>query len=166
MVLTGRVWKFGTNINTDIIYPGKFLKITDPTQMASYAFASIYPDFHKSVTPGDIIVAGRNFGCGSSREQAVLCLKHLGIGAIVAESIARIYYRNAINVGLPAIICPNITAHVNNGDILELYLESGQLLNKSTGVKLQFTPLPPFILNIIRSGGLIPYLRTCNPSRR
>ncbi len=157
--IRGRVWKFGDKIDTDVIYPGRYLKITDPEETAKHCFETVYPWFMEKAKPGDIIVAGKFFGCGSSREQAATCLKYFGIGAIVAESFARIYYRNAINLGLPIVVCPGITRHVEEGDIIEIDMEKGVIKNERTGEEITFTPLPDFVLDIFRKGGLIPYLR-------
>ncbi len=158
-VIKGKVWKFGDNINTDVIYPGRYMKITDPEETAKHCFETVYPEFMKEAKPGDIIVAGKYFGCGSSREQAVTCLKYFGVGAVVAESFARIYYRNAINVGLPIVVCPGITKKVEKGDIIEINLEKGEIKNERTGEIIKFEPLPDFVLQIFKAGGLIPYIR-------
>jgi len=158
-VIRGKVWKFGDNINTDVIYPGRYMKITDPEETAKHCFETVYPEFMKEAKPGDIIVAGKYFGCGSSREQAVTCLKYFGVGAVVAESFARIYYRNAINVGLPIVVCPGITKKVEKGDIIEINLEKGEIKNERTGEIIKFEPLPDFVLQIFKAGGLIPYIR-------
>ncbi len=158
-VITGKVWKFGDNINTDVIYPGKYLSITDPPETAKHAFEIVYPDFLKNAKPGDIIVAGRYFGCGSSREQAALCLKYFGIAAIVADSFARIYYRNAINLGLPIVIAPQISSKVREGEVLEINFTRGIIKNINSNEIIKANPLPPFILEILKSGGLIPQLK-------
>lgn len=160
MKMRGRVYKFGDNINTDVIYPGKYLSITtDRQEMAKHCFETVHPDFLKNAKPGDIIVACKNFGCGSSREQAAACLKYFGISLILAESFARIFFRNAINLGLPVLIVPNITQHVGHNDTLEINFKSGIIKNMKTGEELQAVKLPPFILGIISAGGLIPYLK-------
>jgi 3-isopropylmalate/(R)-2-methylmalate dehydratase small subunit len=125
MIIQGKVWKFGDNVNTDVIYPGKYLAIFEPTEMAQHCFELVYPDFAKQVKPGDIVVAGRYFGCGSSREQAAACLKFAGISCVVAESFARIYYRNAINLGLPIVICPGISKKVEPNQELTVNFEEG-----------------------------------------
>jgi len=158
-IIRGKVWKFGDNINTDVIYPGKYLSITDPSQTAQHAFEATYPNFVKEAKPSDIIVAGKYFGCGSSREQAAACLKYLGIGCIVAESFARIYYRNSINLGLSIVISPEITKKVEEGHILEVNPSKGLIKNVSTGQKIDALPLPDFILEILVDGGLIPHLK-------
>jgi 3-isopropylmalate/(R)-2-methylmalate dehydratase small subunit len=158
--IKGNVYKFKDNINTDVIYPGKYLSITtDREEMARHCFEAVYPEFLKNAHPGDIIVAGKNFGCGSSREQAATCLKYFGISAIVAESCARIFYRNAINLGLPVIIAPGITKRVQHNEDIEIDLEAGIIKNVKTNEEIVATPLPAFILEIIRDGGLIPHLR-------
>lgn len=159
-VIKGKVYKFGDNINTDVIYPGKYLSIThDREEMARHCFEAVYPDFLKQAHSGDIIVAGKNFGCGSSREQAAACLKYFGIKAIVAESFARIFYRNAINLGLPVIVAPHAGKMIEHRDMVEIDLRSGLIKNSSSKKTITATPLPEFILNIMNDGGLIPYLR-------
>jgi len=158
--VSGRAYKFGDNINTDVIYPGKYLSITtDREEMAKHCFETVYPEFLKNAKHGDIIVAGKNFGCGSSREQAATCLKYFGISAIIAESFARIFYRNAINLGLPVLVAPDINQKVEHNDSIEIDLETGILKNMRTNEVIKATKLPPFILEIIKVGGLIPYLR-------
>ena len=158
-MIKGKVWKFGDNVNTDIIYPGKYLAITEPEEMPKHAFEFVYPDFVKKFKKGDIIVAGKYFGCGSSREQAATCLKELGVSCIIAESFARIYYRNAINQGLPILVCQGVSKKVKEGDKLEINLSHGIIKNLVTKETIKATPLPPFILDILTSGGLIPHLR-------
>lgn len=159
-MIKGKVWKFGDDVNTDVIYPGKYLSITaDPVEMAKHCFETVYPDFVKQAKPGDLIVAGKFFGCGSSREQAATCLKHFGIKAIVSDSFARIYYRNAINLGLPILVCKGISSKVNQGDVLEIDFEKGIIKNTTSGEQLKAEPLPEFIMEVIHTGGLIPYLK-------
>lgn len=158
-IIKGKVWKFGDNINTDIIYPGKYLSITDPLETARHCFELVYPEFKKEARPGDIIVAGKFFGCGSSREQAALCIKYFGIAAIVAESFARIYYRNAINLGLPIVIGQGVSKKINQGDVLEIDFGKGIIKDEQNGQIIKADPLPAFILEILESGGLIPHLR-------
>jgi len=158
-VIHGRVWKFGGDVNTDVIYPGRYLPLTDPAEMAVHAFEGVRPEFARQVKTGDVIVAGKYFGCGSSREQAATCLKALGLGAVIAESFARIFYRNAINQGLPILVCPGVAEQVAEGQELEIDLRSGTIKNLTTGTALQAQPLPDFILEILEAGGLIPYLK-------
>jgi 3-isopropylmalate/(R)-2-methylmalate dehydratase small subunit len=160
MLIKGNVYQFGNDINTDVIYPGKYLSITtDREEMAKHCFEAVHPEFLKTAQRGDIIVAGRNFGCGSSREQAATCLKYFGIAAVIAESFARIFYRNAINLGLPVLIVPNIADFVKHGQTLEIDLVSGAVRNTTTGKTMTAQGMPAFVLEIITVGGLIPYLR-------
>ncbi len=156
--IKGRVWKFGDDINTDIIFPGKYTyTISDPAEMAQHAMEDADPRFAKEVRSGDLIVAGKNFGCGSSREQAATCLKAAGIGAVVAKSFARIYFRNAINLGLPIIQCPELVDQVEAGDELTIEFSKGVITHK--GVQYSFPPLPESVMAILETGGLIPYVR-------
>jgi 3-isopropylmalate/(R)-2-methylmalate dehydratase small subunit len=157
-MIKGRAWKYGDDINTDVIFPGRYLAMTDPEEMAEHAMEDLDPDFVNQVQEGDIVVAGSYFGCGSSREQAVTCLKYAGISAIVAKSFARIFYRNAVNLGMPVVQCHE-TDEIEKGQELEIDLEGGELRIADTGETLQFKPLPEFILGIIEDGGLIPNLR-------
>ncbi|MEM1797604.1 MAG: 3-isopropylmalate dehydratase small subunit [Candidatus Jordarchaeales archaeon] len=154
-----RVWKFGDNIDTDVVIPGRYLTLRDPDEMASHAMEVIRPEFAKMVKPGDIIVAGRNFGCGSSREEAAFVLKRLGVGAVVAESFARIFFRNAINLGLPVVECKGVSEAVNEGDEVEVDLEKGVLRNVTRNVELSCTVLPEFLMEFIKSGGAIEALK-------
>lgn len=154
-----RVWKYGDNVNTDVIFPGKYTYTVshDPAQLARHALEDLDPTFAAQVQPGDVIVAGRNWGNGSSREQAVTCLRHAGLRAVIASSFARIYYRNAINNGLLAIVCPEIVAVVNSGDIIELNLEKATL--SWSGQEFGFSSLPAQVQSILDAGGIIPYLQ-------
>ncbi len=150
--IIGRVWKFGDNIDTDVIIPGKYLRTTDMSVFAAHVMEGIDPQFSQKVKEGDLIVAGENFGCGSSREQAPLALKHAGIACIAAKSFARIFFRNAINVGLPII---EAMIDCEEGDIIEIDLENGLVKNKDkiyTGMKL-----PNFLRDILRDGGLVKH---------
>lgn len=157
-IIKGRVWKLGDDVNTDVIFPGKYTyTISDPSEMAKHALEDLVPEFATQVKPGDIIVAGRNFGCGSSREQAVICLKAAGIAVIIAKSFARIYFRNAINQGLAIVQCPDLVEHVQQDDELIVNLREGYILHKDT--RYSFQPLPPQIMEILNAGGLINYVR-------
>jgi len=159
-MIRGCVYKFGDNINTDAIYPGRYLSITtDREEMAKHCFELVCPEFLKKAKSGDIIVAGKNFGCGSSREQAAACLKYFGISLIIAESFARIFYRNAINLGLPVLIAPGITKKIEHQDPLEVELEMGIIRDMKTDETIKVLPMPQFIIEIIKAGGLIPSLR-------
>lgn len=158
MRFSGKVWKYGDNVNTDVIFPGKYTyTLTEPAEMAAHALEDLDPTFATAVRPGDIIVAGRNWGCGSSREQAVICLKAAGVGAIVAVSFARIFYRNAINNGLPAIVCPAAVAVLEHGQWAEVDLAAAEV-RCAMGV-FSFPPFPPSVQRILAEGGLIPYLK-------
>ena len=156
---THRVWKYGDNVNTDVIFPGKYTYTIshDPAQLARHALEDLDPRFAEAVQPGDVIVAGSNWGNGSSREQAVTCLVQAGIHAIIASSFARIYYRNAINNGLLVIPCPEIVDLVENGDTIEIDMEANRLFYK--GNSYSFPPLPAQVREILSAGGIIPYLR-------
>ncbi len=154
----GKVFKYGNDVNTDVIFPGKYTyTVTDPAEMAKHAFEDLDPGFAGKVGRGDVVVAGKNFGCGSSREQAASCLKYAGIQAIVAESFARIYYRNSINYGLPAIVCPEAAQKLESGDSVEIDLTGGQI--KSGKGTFEFAPFPDFIMAIMRDGGLLDHIR-------
>jgi 3-isopropylmalate/(R)-2-methylmalate dehydratase small subunit len=155
---SGKAWKYGDDINTDVIFPGRYLAITDPEEMAEHAMEDLDPDFVKNVQKGDVVVAGSYFGCGSSREQAVTCLKCAGVSAVVAKSFARIFYRNAVNLGMPVVQCSE-TDKIEKGDEIEVDLKGGVLKIVNKNEVLQFKPLPEFILGIIEDGGLIPNLK-------
>ncbi len=158
MILKGRAHVFGDDINTDYIISGKYkFKTLDMKELALHLMEDIDPDFHKKVRPGDFIVAGRNFGCGSSREQAPLVIKAAGISAVLAASFARIFFRNAINKGLPVVECD--TSAIRTGDELEVDLERGLVRNLTTGGQVEMKPLPGVMMDILKEGGLTEYLR-------
>ena len=159
MAICGKAVKFGDNVDTDVILPGKYLVLTDPTELAKHAMEGLDPAFTKKIQGGAIIVAGKNFGCGSSREQAPLALKHAGVKCVLAESFARIFYRNAITIGLPVLECPEVSSRVEEGDELVVELRAGEVKNKSNNLTLQATQLPEFIMEILDDGGLIEHLR-------
>ncbi len=157
-IIRGRVFKYGDDINTDVIFPGKYTySITDPAEMAKHALEDLDPEFAKKAKPGDVIVAGKNFGMGSSREQAAQCLVALGIGAVIAKSFARIFFRNAINNGLLAIQSEEASRALETGDEIEIDVEKGEI--RSAKGTFSFPPLPPSVLEIFEAGGLIPYIR-------
>jgi 3-isopropylmalate/(R)-2-methylmalate dehydratase small subunit len=158
MRLKGQVWKYGDDVNTDYIIPGRYMELTDPKEMAEKVFEEHDPSFRKGVKPGDIVVGRTNFGCGSSREHAPIALKENGVSIVLAESFARIFYRNAINIGLPALECPGIHDSVEKGDTLEVDVTGGVVRNLSNGKELKFKPLPPFMVEVLNAGGLAPYL--------
>lgn len=158
MILTGRVWKYGDNVNTDVIFPGKYTyTITDPHEQAKHALEDLDPNFARGVQPGDIIVGGKNWGNGSSREQAVGALKHAGVTAIVAKSFARIYFRNAVNNGLLPVVCPAAVDAIESGETITLDLDAHTIQTRA-GI-FDFPPLSPSLVTIIETGGLIPMLR-------
>ncbi|XOB63686.1 3-isopropylmalate dehydratase small subunit [Campylobacterota bacterium DY0563] len=151
--INGKVFLFGKNIDTDQIYPGRFVQYTDEKDVKKYAMHGADDKFVEKVNPGDIIVAGTNFGCGSSREHAAITLKAVGVGVILAESFGRIFYRNAINLGLPVVICPNISSLVNDGQKLNVDLENGVVSNEN-GRIAQIEPFGQYVLNILENGGI------------
>jgi 3-isopropylmalate/(R)-2-methylmalate dehydratase small subunit len=154
----GKVWRYGDNVNTDVIFPGRYTyQIMPPEEMARHAMEDLDPGFAAGVRPGDVVVAGKNFGCGSSREQAAACLKAAGVRAVVARSFARIYFRNAINLGLAVLQCDEAVDALENGDEAEIDLAAGEI--RSSKGAFRFLPLPASVLGILRSGGLLEYTR-------
>jgi 3-isopropylmalate/(R)-2-methylmalate dehydratase small subunit len=154
----GKVWKYGDNVNTDVIFAGKYTyTLMEPGEMAKHALEDLDPQFAQNVRPGDVIVAGKNFGCGSSREQAAACLRYAGIQAVVAKSFARIYFRNAINLGLPVLQCPEAVDAVKAGDEIEVDFACGEIRTAKGNFK--FPPLPESVIGIIEAGGLIEYTK-------
>ncbi len=156
--IKGRVIKLGDSIDTDVIYPGRYLPIIDAEEMAEHALEGLDEAFPRKIQQGDIIVAGKNFGCGSSREQAATCLKAAGIAAIIARSFSRIFFRNAINQGLPIIVSDEAVDNVQQGDEVEIDFANGSIHIQS-GQSIVFKEFPPFIFSILSSGGLIPYVK-------
>jgi 3-isopropylmalate dehydratase small subunit len=159
-ILRGRVAAvLGPNIDTDVIYPGRYLNITDREKTAEHLFELAWPEIRSRIRPGDFIVAAANFGCGSSREQAAAALKFSGCGAVIAASFARIFFRNAINLGLPALVSPSAAIECREGDELEIDLAAGEIHNLSRNLTIAAAPLDPRAIELIRSGGLIPWLK-------
>jgi len=154
----GRAWVFGEDISTDHIIAGRYLGTTDPKVFAEHCLENVDPNFAKEAKPGDLLVAGANFGCGSSREQAPLAIKHLGIAAILAPSFARIFFRNAINLALPVLECPGIETKVRAGDTIEVDMAKGTV-RTAGGEELRFKALPLNVLEILEAGGLVPKLK-------
>ncbi|MCM8786043.1 MAG: 3-isopropylmalate dehydratase small subunit [Candidatus Omnitrophica bacterium] len=154
MKIRGNVWKFGDHINTDDIIAARYLNTTDENELAQHCFETIRPQFSKNIKRGDIIVAGENFGCGSSREHAPVAIKGSGISVVIAKSFARIFFRNSINIGLPLIELKD-TDEINEGDIIEVDFTKGLIKNLSTGENYQFKKYPPFLQKIVQSGGLM-----------
>ncbi|MDI6711015.1 MAG: 3-isopropylmalate dehydratase small subunit [Thermoanaerobacterales bacterium] len=159
MLFEGRAWKFGDNIDTDVIIPARYLNTSDPKELAAHAMEDADPTFAARVQPGDIIVGGSNFGCGSSREHAPLALKHAGVACVIAASFARIFYRNAFNIGLPILECPEAAAAVNDGDRLRVDAGTGRITNLTTGAEYTARPIPSFMQEIVARGGLIEWVK-------
>jgi 3-isopropylmalate/(R)-2-methylmalate dehydratase small subunit len=157
-ILAGRAWKFGDDVDTDAVIPGRYLVINDSAELAEHLFEGVRPQMAALVRPGDIVVAGENFGCGSSREHAPLALKGAGLSAVVAKSFARIFFRNAINIGLPLFICSEVD-RIEDGDSIEIDMAGGVIHNKSRGESYKTTPLPLFLQEIVEAGGLVEYTK-------
>lgn len=159
MILEGNVWRYGDNIDTDVIIPARYLNSFDPKELASHCMADIDESFAHNVQDGDIMVGGRNFGCGSSREHAPVAIKASGVPVVIAASFARIFYRNAINVGLPVLEIGDDVERIHAGDRLRVDIASGTIVDETTGDTFQAPPLPGFIQDIARAGGLIEYVK-------
>lgn len=157
-MIRGRAWNYGDDVNTDFILPGIYLELTDPDEMGRHAMEGIDPEFSKKVRPGDVVVGGRNFGLGSSREHAPIALKRSGVAAVIAEGYARIFYRNATNLGLPALECPNASKEIKTGDMVEVALDEGTIIVNGTKT-LSFVPVPEFMMEILAAGGLREYIK-------
>ena len=155
----GPVFKYGDNIDTDVIIPARHLNTQDAKELASHCMEDIDKDFVKKVKDGDIMIGGWNFGCGSSREHAPLCIKTAGISVVIAKSFARIFYRNAINIGLPILECPAASEAIAEGDMVSIDFDTGVITDETTGRTFQAAPFPPFIQNIIAKGGLMNSLK-------
>ncbi|SEW41271.1 3-isopropylmalate dehydratase small subunit [[Clostridium] fimetarium] len=154
----GKVFKYGDNVDTDVIIPARYLNSSDPAELASHCMEDIDKDFIKNVKKGDIIVANKNFGCGSSREHAPIAIKESGISCVIAETFARIFYRNSINIGLPIIECPEAAKSIEANDELEVDFDSGLITNKTKGIQYQGQAFPEFMQKIIKAEGLINYI--------
>ena len=159
MILKGKAWVFGDNIDTDVIIPARFLNTTDPEELASHCMEDIDVNFSKEVEKGDIIVAGNNFGCGSSREHAPLAIKYAGISCVIAPSFARIFYRNSINIGLNILECTDEIQNITKGDLLEIDTDKGTIKNLTKDEMYTGKPFPHFIEGIIKAGGLLNYAK-------
>lgn len=158
MKANGTVFKYGDNVDTDVIIPARYLNSSDPAELASHCMVDIDPDFVNKVQKGDIIVADKNFGCGSSREHAPISIKASGISCVIAETFARIFYRNSINIGLPIIECPEAARSIESGDQVEVDFDSGKIYNRTKGTEFQGQAFPPFMQKIIAAGGLVNYI--------
>jgi 3-isopropylmalate/(R)-2-methylmalate dehydratase small subunit len=159
IILKGKVYKYGSNVNTDEIIPARYLNTTDPAVLAKYCMEDIDKDFAKNVKKGDIIVAGNNFGCGSSREHAPIAIKAAGVSAVIANSFARIFFRNSINTGLPILESPKAVEAIDNGDTVEINLNQGIIKNITKNETYQSQPFPEFMREIIKSGGLLEHIK-------
>jgi 3-isopropylmalate/(R)-2-methylmalate dehydratase small subunit len=155
----GRIWMLGDNVNTDVIIPGRYNVTTDRAQLARYCLCEVLPEFAQQVRAGDVMMAGHNFGCGSSREHAPAAIQACGIQVVIARSFARIFYRNAVNIGLPVLICEEAVLASADGQEMEVDLTRGIIANKTTGQTFQAEPLDPFVARIVAAGGIIEYIR-------
>ena len=158
MKAEGRVFKFGSNVDTDVIIPARYLNVPDPSELAKHCMEDIDKEFVNKVSKGDIIVADKNFGCGSSREHAPIAIKAAGVSCVIAETFARIFYRNSINIGLPIIECPEAAKAINAGDDVEVDFDSGVITDKTTGQSFKGQAFPEFMQKIIKAEGLINYI--------
>ena len=165
-MLKGPVHKYGADVDTDAIIPARYLNVSEPAELAKHTMEGIDPDFVNRVKPGDIIMATTNFGCGSSREHAPLAIKTVGVSCVIAKSFARIFFRNAINIGLPLLECAEAVDNTNDGDTLEVDLSSGRIKNLSNGKVFVAKPYPEFMSELISTGGLIEYTKKRLASRR
>jgi len=165
-MLKGKVHKYGANVDTDVIIPARYLNIYDPMELAKHCMEDLDQEFLKRVEPGDIIVAATNFGCGSSREHAPMAIKAAGISCVIAKSYARIFFRNAINIGLPLLECEEAVDRTDSGDVLEVELSTGEIKNLTKGLTFRSSPYPDFMTEIISSGGLIEYTKKRLAGRR
>ena len=159
MSIRGKIWKFGNNVDTDAIIPARCLNTSDPVELARHCMEDVDPDFARKVTAGDIILAGKNFGCGSSREHAPIAIKAALVGLVIAESFARIFYRNAFNVGLPILESAQAAAEIQEGSEVEVDIETGIIIDHTTQKRYQAKAVPPFMRELLMAGGLVAYVR-------
>jgi len=157
MELTGKAWKYGDDVDTDVIIPARYLNTSDPAELARHCMEDLDREFSRKVSPGDILVAGKNFGCGSSREHAPVAIKASGVAAVVARSFARIFYRNAFNMGLPIFEAPQAIDEIDAGDLLTIDMRAGTLRNRTKGTEYPVAPVPPFMQELVAAGGLLNY---------
>ena len=157
MALNGRAWKYGDDVDTDVIIPARYLNTSDPAELARHCLEDLDREFAAKVRPGDILVAGKNFGCGSSREHAPIAIRASGVAAVVARSFARIFYRNAFNMGLPIFEAPQAIDGIDAGDLLEIDMQGGTLRNRTKGTEYPIAPVPAFMQELVASGGLLNY---------
>ncbi|WP_292656278.1 3-isopropylmalate dehydratase small subunit [Nitratifractor sp.] len=156
--MRGKAWKFGDNVDTDLIIAARYLNTSEPSELAKHVMEDADPEFVSKMEPGDIIIAGENFGCGSSREHAPIALKAAGIAAVIAPTFARIFYRNAFNMGLPIFELPEAN-EINEGDIVRIDMEKGEVIDETTGKSYKFNPIPEFMQELVDAGGLIQYAK-------
>jgi 3-isopropylmalate/(R)-2-methylmalate dehydratase small subunit len=159
MKIEGRVWKFGPDIDTDAIIPARYLNQSDPKELAKHVMEEERPEFLRAVKKGDLLLADKNFGCGSSREHAPLALKAAGVSCIIAKTFARIFYRNSLNLGLPLLECPEASEGIKDGDQVRVNLNTGEIFDLTQNRKFDANPIPAFMQNLLKDGGLIPHLR-------
>jgi len=159
MKLKGKAWRFGDDVDTDAIIPARYLNTSDTQHLAAHCMEDADPEFPRKVKPGDIIVAGKNFGCGSSREHAPIAIKGAGISCVIAQSFARIFYRNAFNMGLLILECPEAAAAIETGDEVEVDIDQGLIVNQTRQLTYRAQPIPPFMQRLVQAGGLIAYVR-------
>ncbi|MDO8586472.1 MAG: 3-isopropylmalate dehydratase small subunit [Armatimonadota bacterium] len=159
-MIKGRAHKYGSNVDTDVIIPARYLNTTDPAELATHCLEDLDPAFISKVHPGDVIVGEDNFGCGSSREHAPICIKAAGVSCVIANSFARIFYRNSLNIGLPILECPDAVAGISAGDEIEIDLATGRIANLTTGKSYSAKPFPEFMRKLIELGGLVNYAKT------
>ncbi len=159
MKINGKAWKFGNDVDTDAIIPARYLNTIDPAILAAHCMEDADPKFASSMAPGDVIAAGKNFGCGSSREHAPIAIKAAGVSCVIAHSFARIFYRNAFNMGLPILESPEASERIRTGDRLEINLDAGEIVNLTRNETYHARPIPPFMQKLIEAGGLMEYVR-------
>lgn len=159
MIVKGKVFRYKDNVDTDVIIPARYLNTSDPKELASHCMEDIDSTFISRVSAGDIIVADKNFGCGSSREHAPLAIKASGISCVIAKTFARIFFRNSLNIGLPILECPDAVDAIKADDVVSVDFSNGKILNETTGEEFQAEPFPPFMQDVISSGGLAPYIK-------
>ncbi|TWH56655.1 3-isopropylmalate/(R)-2-methylmalate dehydratase small subunit [Desulfitobacterium sp. LBE] len=154
-----KAWKFGDDIDTDVIIPARYLNQNTPEHLAAHCMEDADTNFAKEVKPGDVIIGGKNFGCGSSREHAPVAIKAAGVKAVIADSYARIFYRNSLNIGMPILECPEAVQGIEAGDEVSVDLETGKIVNLTRNTEFEARPFPPFMQDLIKAGGLIPYVK-------
>ena len=160
MKVSGKTYKYGDNVDTDVIIPARYLNTPNAKELAAHCMEDIDASFAKTVKPGEIIVAGKNFGCGSSREHAPLAIKTCGVACVIASTFARIFYRNALNIGLPILECPEAAERISAGDEITVDFDTGRIMNVTTGISYQAEPFPPFMQDLIAAGGLASYMKS------